>query len=59
MVVQCHNGSSNGVRYVLEATSDFRTWITVDSNVASADTVTLIDSGAGAELRRFYRVRRN
>jgi hypothetical protein len=52
-------GASPGSTYVLEATGDLVNWTQVDSETASGNSVELIDTGAGALNKRFYRVRKD
>jgi uncharacterized repeat protein (TIGR03806 family) len=45
-----------GSNYVLEATTDFKTWAPLATNVASSSVFTLMDTNAASFPMRFYRV---
>src|SRR5262249_33704692 len=46
-----------GHKYVLEATTDFLTWLPVTTNTATTSVTCLLDPQAGSFEFRFYRVR--
>jgi len=45
----------NGSNVVIEASSDFKTWVPISTNVVSGGVVSCIDAAAKAHPSRFYR----
>jgi uncharacterized delta-60 repeat protein len=48
-----------GLTYFLEGSTDLNTWSVVDVRMATGESLTLVDPGAGGLLYRFYRVTTN
>ena len=49
--------STPGVNYILQASSNLINWVSLSTNNASADTLTIVDPAANLHKKRFYKVR--
>lgn len=49
--------STPGVNYVLQASSNLVNWVSLSTNNAPGNTITLVDPDANLHKKRFYRVR--